>query len=278
MSRLLGRVYDVKRIANDFENINLPKYKKDNKLSSWDDICLCPEKIEIYLPDSAIEFLNSKEIKFMTSAFRKYTLTQIPETFEEERFIRFPSLLPKNEFKRELIFYFGMILSSYNEDDPYNKYEIPAEYDELLPLLLEYLYLKRVNEEEKFSIKHLNELKELTKNFMKYYEDYEDFVKLKDCAKLSFLEGKKLQNFKELCQDKEDEMEDAVRESLGQLSSLEVTLRLIDTLEDDNDIKLLIEELMLNNNGSRAQVLQARGIESYGYPRLRKELNTRKKK
>ena len=134
MSRIYGKAYEVYNITKDLEETKLPKYKRDNTKSSWDEIETTPEKIEIYLPDRAIDFLTSKKTKIMKTPFLKYTLTQVPEEESEERFIRFPSLSPKEEFKRELMFYMGMLLSSYNRDNPKEEYGIPNEYDDTLPL------------------------------------------------------------------------------------------------------------------------------------------------
>ena len=276
MSRIYGKAYEVYNITKDLEETKLPKYKRDNTKSSWDEIETTPEKIEIYLPDRAIDFLTSKKTKIMKTPFLKYTLTQVPEEESEERFIRFPSLSPKEEFKRELMFYMGMLLSSYNRDTPKEEYGIPNEYDDTLPLLLEYLYLKYANKEDEFSIKHLNELKGFQKNYRTFYDDYQDFQNLRREARFANLSQEKYERFQALCIDKENEITSLTKDSIIQLSSLEGALGIIELL-DKEDIKTIIEKLMLNEKNNRSEVLQEYGIESFGYKRLRKEIEQYKK-
>ena len=276
MSRIYGKAYEVYNITKDLEETKLPKYKRDNTKSSWDEIETTPEKIEIYLPDRAIDFLTSKKTKIMKTPFLKYTLKQVPEEESEERFIRFPSLSPKEEFKRELMFYMGMLLSSYNRDTPKEEYGIPNEYDDTLPLLLEYLYLKYANKEDEFSIKHLNELKGFQKNYRTFYDDYQDFQNLRREARFANLSQEKYEKFQSLCIDKEDEIISLTKDSIIQLSSLEGALGIIELL-DKEDIKTIIEKLMINEKYNRSEVLQEYGIESFGYKRLRKELEQYKR-
>ena len=276
MSRIYGRAYDVYSITKDLEETKLPKYKKDNTKTSWDEIEITPEKIEIYLPDKAIDFLASKKTKIMKTPFLKFTLTQITEEENEERFIKFPSLTPKEEFKRELMFYMGMLLSSYNKDNPNEKYGIPNEYDDTLPLLLEYLYLKYVNKEDKFSIKHLNELQSYQKDYITFYDDYQDFQDLRRKARFAYLSQEKYEKFQALCIDKENEITSLTNDSIIQLSSLEGVLGIIELL-DKEDIKTIIEKLMINEKYNRSEVLKEYGIESFGYKRLRKELEQYKR-
>ena len=276
MSRIYGRAYDVYSITKDLEETKLPKYKKDNTKTSWDEIEITPEKIEIYLPDKAIDFLASKKTKIMKTPFLKFTLTQIPEEENEERFIKFPSLTPKEEFKRELMFYMGMLLSSYNKDNPNEKYGIPNEYDDTLPLLLEYLYLKYVNKEDKFSIKHLNELQSYQKDYITFYDDYQDFQDLRRKARFAYLSQEKYEKFQALCIDKENEITSLTNDSIIQLSSLEGVLGIIELL-DKEDIKTIIEKLMINEKYNRSEILKEYGIESFGYKRLRKELEQYKR-
>ncbi len=272
MSRVFGKKFDVYNVSKELKESNLPKYKKDNSLSSWDEIDVTPEHIEVYLPDKAIEFLTSKKIKIMKSNFLKYTLTQVPDSFEEERFIKFPSHKPKNEFKRELVFYMGMLLSSYSPDFNDSSFYIPNEYDDTLPLYLEYLYMKEANKEEDFSLKHLNELKGYTKDYIMAYDDYNDFEDFRRTADCSSLDNIKAERFMKLCEEKEEDITDFTRDCVIQLSSMEGTLALIDKVKSKEDIKKVIEELMINKDGNRGAIMSNYGIDSYGYKYLRKEI------
>lgn len=278
MSRVFGKAFDVYNVAKELKETKFERYKRDNRECSWTDIEQTPEKIEIYLPDRAIDFLSSKKTKIIKTPFNRYTNMQIPGKENEERYIRFPSLLPKIEFKRELIYYMGMLLSSYREDDLSEDLGIREEYEDVLPLILEYLYLKSVGEEDKFSIKHLNEMKKFTKEYMTFYDDYQDFSDLRRTANLSSLDEKRYQNFQQLCIDKDTEITSFTHDCITQLSSMEAALSIIDSIKDIEDIKKIIEELMLNEKGNRSHVLIEREINSYGYRRLRKEIETYRKK
>ena len=273
MSRVFGRAYDVFQVSNLLNEAKLPRYKKDYRECSWDDIETTPERIELYLPDRAIEFLSSKKVKIMKTPFLKYTLTQIPDTDEEDRFIKFPSLLPKEEFKRELLFYLGMLLSSYREDEQDEDYGIPGEYEDTLPLLLEYLYLKVANRQDEFSLKHLNQLRMFNKTYPTFYKDYQDFENLRKDAVFANLDKTRTEKFKKLCIEKDDEITSLTKDSVVQLSSFEGALSLIDITKTRSDMKQLIEELMLNEQHNRRQVLADRNIDSYGYRRIRQEID-----
>ncbi len=272
MSREMGKSYEVYQIACTLNEAKLPSYKKDSNECSWNEIDTTPERLEIYLPDKAIEFLTSKKVKIYKNPFRKYTLTQVPEDDKEDRYIVFPSLKPKEEFKRELMFYFGMLLSSYHIDDSENFYIIPGEYDDVLPNILEYLCLKEEHKEHLFSIKHLNELKKYNKSYPTFYSQYRDFQEFEQGARFSFAAKEKLDKLQELSSDKAYEMEELTKDSAVQLSSLDAALSLIDIIKSPSEYKQLIEELMLNKDRDRSEVLRERKIDSYGYRRLTKEI------
>lgn len=277
MSRAFGRiqeVYDITRLLQDTE---LPKYKTDRKRCTWEDIAETPERVEIYLPDQAIEFLASKPIKIMNSPFLRYTLTQIPDTEEEDRFIKFTSKIPRDEFKRELMFYVGMLLSSYNPDDLTDIFNTPGEYDDTLPLYLEYLYLKFAGKEKEFSLKQINLLKRYVKYFPKAFKDYQDFADLKEDARYADLTSEEYERFQNLSLEKDADIECFAKDCLAQLSSMESALALIEQAKTEDEIKQVILALMLNKNRCREDVLTNMGIESSGFKRLRKEINTLKK-
>ena len=272
MSRAYGRINEVYNVTKELNESNFRKYKVDRGVCSWKEIEDAPDKIEIYLPDIAIEYLSSKKIQIMKTPFLKYTLTQIPTTDDEIRFIKFPSLVPKEEFKRELLFYVGMVLSYYEKDKPNDYYLIPDEYDDILPYLLEYLYLKTVNKADKFDIKHLNEVRNFQKGFNKYYKEYRKFEELADSARYSSIDRDKYAKFQELCKEREEEMASQIKDSIVQLSAYEGFLGIIETITSESDIKELIEKLMINKDGNRSITLNEYGINSYGYKRLSKKI------
>ena len=63
-------------------------------------------------------------------------------------------------------------------------------------------------------------------------------------------------------------MEDVVK-----LSAFEATLQITDLDLDNDQIKKLINDLMINEGENRSSVLYDRGIDSYGYKRMKKEID-----
>lgn len=277
MSRILGRVNDVLQISKELQKIN-QKYKKDNAISSWEEIEEIKDNLSLYLPDIAIDFLNKDKISILKSPFRIYTFTNVPEYEDETRYIRFPSEKPKQEFEREYAFYLGLLLSSYQKDTEEEMFEIGNEYDDLLPLLLEYLYLNKTGSEEKFSLKHLNFLKKYTVSFESSYKKYIKFNEFHNYAETRGLSDKEYDNYLKLSDEEDEIMERVIMDHLVKLSSFDGVLQIKDKDYSLDEYKKLIEELILNKDENRASILYERGIESYGYKRLRKEIDKYKKR
>ena len=277
MSRILGRSIDVLQIVTYLQESNIPKYKKDKKDSTWDNIKNVSNEISIYLPNSAIDFLNKGEITIKKSPLRLYTLTSVPDFPDEKRFIKFPSNKPIKEFEREYAFYLGLLLAKCHIDTEEELLELGTEFDDLLPLLLDYLHLKENNKEDQFSIKHLNEIKEFSKYYKKIYDGYNDFYDFTSNAETSSLGDKEYKNFLALCAEKDAEMEKLTLEDIVKLSSLEAALQIIDRNYTKEDFKKLIDVLMSNKDFSRSSVLYENKIDSFGYKRLRKEIDKYKK-
>ena len=114
-------------------------------------------------------------------------------------------------------------------------------------------------------------------NYPRIYDDYKDFQELENRARFSSISPEKMENFRQLSIDRAYEMEEETKKSVVQLSSLDGALSLIDITKTPDEFKQLIEELMLNKDNDRAQVLRKRKIDSYGYKRLRKEIDLRRK-
>ena len=142
MSRVLGRVNDVLQAVNYIQNTVFPSYVRDNEPSSWKEIINIPKRLNLYLPDSAIDFINKEEIKIVNNPFRKYTLTSVPEDETEKRYIVFPSKKANKEFEREYAFYLGNLLSHYQIDTEEEFLENGKEFDDVLPILFDYLITK----------------------------------------------------------------------------------------------------------------------------------------
>ena len=55
MSRLSGRSMELYQTSRLLAESNIPKYKKDKGKTNWEDVIMAPEKIDIYLPENAVE-------------------------------------------------------------------------------------------------------------------------------------------------------------------------------------------------------------------------------
>lgn len=276
MSRLLGRSNDVLSISDELQ-YDFPKYQKDETIIPWDEIEKTKNDVFEYLPDVAIDFINKEKIDVLKSPFRLYTFTSVPEYKDEKRFIRFPSKNNKKEYLREYAFYLGLLLSSYQTDNEEEYLEIGKEYDDILPLVLDYIYLKHNNIEDRYSLKYLNFLKKYTKSFKKSHKLYEEFYNFSSNAETRELSDSQYNIFMNLSYEKDEEMERIIMQHMIKLSSFDGSLQIIDKNYSKDEIKKLIEALMLNKDESRSSILYERGIESYGYRSLRKEINKYKK-
>lgn len=276
MSRTYGKSFDVYNVSKELQEVDLKKYKTNSKLCSWKEIEETIEKYELYLPKEAIDFLLEKKINIKKNPFTVYAMLQIPQDDDAERFIRYPSLLPKKEFQSQLMFYTGLLLSSYNSDKPDEEYGIPEEYEDLIGLLLEHLCFEDEGREEEFYIKHLNRLRDEQKSYIKLYDMYQDFLALKMRARFSEISPEKYERFQTLCQERLDEITEFTKESVQRISSFEGALGVIDTIQDKDELRELIRKLMLNERNNRGQVLSEININSYGYKRLRKKIEENK--
>ncbi len=273
MSRVLGRAMDVLQIVNYLQESELPKFFDDKTPTTWEEVENVKNKLKIYLPDSAIDFINKENIIIKKSPLRRYTLTSVPEYKDEKRFIRFPSNKPIKKFEREYAFYLGLLLSSYQIDTQEELLETGKEYDDILPLILEYLYMKDNHMGREFSLRHLNEIKHFSKYYKKIYMDYNHFYDFTNSSDTSELSEQEYENYLKMASDKDEEMERLTMEDITKLSSLEGTLQIIDRNLNNGQLKRLIHELMINKNENRSFVLYDYGIDSYGYKRLKKEID-----
>lgn len=273
MSRILGRSYDVYQLVDYLQNNELVDFKKDKSNSSWNIIENVKNDIKPYLPDIAIDFINEEKIDILRSPLRIYTFTSVPQYSDEKRFIRYPSLKPIKEYEREYAYYLGLLLTSYQIDTEEEFLEIGREYDDILPLLIDYLYLKINNKEEEFSLKYVDEIKHYTRYYKRLYDNYHKFYEFSSNAEVHDLSENEYKNFKELCDDKDEDMERITMQNIKKLSALDGMLQIIDKKLSDKEYKELVKELMLNSDENRSFILYDKGIDSFGYKRLRKEID-----
>ena len=58
---------------------------------------------------------------------------------------------------------------------------------------------------------------------------------------------------------------------------MDATLQLIDKTNNDKDkLRIIIQELIDNKNHNREEIINDQNINTYGFKRLRKEINLRK--
>jgi len=137
-----------------------------------------------------------------------------------------------------------------------NEYDIMCQFSDVLPLLIEYLYLKEINQEERFSNKNLTDLKLNAYEYKKIYERFEKFPYI-------FSEENMLRN---------------TLLFLVPLSSMDATLQIVDKYKDKKDeLVKLIYDLFENINHNREEVINERDVETFGFKRLRKEIELRRK-
>ena len=273
MSRLYGRAFDVYKISGYLGSSKIPNYACDNHIISLDELIDSSAILDFYLPDKAVDYIVKNPIHIMKSPLFPRNMSSFPSEKDPNATIFFKCLKYKEEQKRELVFFLGCLLSHLNPDELPKNDDLPCEYGELFPLLLEYLYLKEENQEDRFLLKHLNSLKYHSAKYQKTYEKYHkqlvtdrnkelDFVSE---TELDIRESNKLKNEKEFLT--------STFNMLVPFSSVDGVLQVIDKFKSEDEIKKLIKELFENKGNNRQEILDDKGISSFGYKTLRKEID-----
>lgn len=275
----MSRTYGKSNITYDFYeellDTKIPKYKKDKRESSWEAIRDIDNKIKLYLPEQAIELLGSKRTVILRQPFRRKTISVIPAEPEGVRAIVFPRNAPYKENEYEYMYYLGRLLSVVNPDDMFDFY-VPGEYDEVIPLLLEYLYVKEHGDTDQFSINYFNELKKNAKRFMRNYNTIESDAKSLDYAKRNSMLFDPYYAEQVFNKDKNN-FEQLAAINMRVLASFDALLNIADRNLSVEEIKELIDKLMTNKTKSRETVIRDMDIDTLNYPRIRKELKKFKK-
>lgn len=271
MSKILGKVDEVADICDYIQDSSIEKYKTDNKKTTWSDVIKTINLTSLHLSETVSDYIVKDEIYITKNPLRKYTFISVPEYKNEKRIIRFPSLVAKEEYKREILFFVGCILSCYKSDKE-DFFEIPGEFDDVLPLFLDYLYLADTNNKENFSLKYLDKIKNYTKYYKEYTNEYKAFYEYTRDISFGDFVDKGYQRYLKDCKKKDDELSKFTMENIRSLSSLDAVLQLIDKNLNSDEIKEIVEELMLNKNDNRKYVLNDLGINVEGYKRLKKEV------
>ena len=273
MSRLYGRAFDVFQMSNSFKNYKIPKYNEDNKKVSLDELINSTDVLDLYLPQSAIDYIVNYPIHIVKSPIIPKNASEFPNINNPNATIYFKGINFKEEQKRDLVFFLGCVLSQINPDELPKENNLPCEYGDILPLLLEYIYLKENNKEDRFLLKHFNSLKFNAEKYQKVYEDHQKHLVSDTNKELSYYSEKEYSKREEYNKSIEDTFLKNTLTMLVPFSSVDGVLQVIDTFKTEKELKKIIELIYNNENNNRQELLNSFGIESYGYKRLRKELD-----
>ncbi len=276
MSRLYGKSVDVYSISRALTESKIPKYKSDKKKTTWEEVGKSPEIINLYLPENAQKILEENAIVVINNPLVVKKTYFLPANKKEAPIAYYPRMTPIEEYKREMVFFAGEILSSHSPDKLPNDYYIPCEFSNVLGLLLEYLYLKETGQEDTFSSKHLNELLYNAKKYTKAYLNFQNIILSSNRMDLLSMDEGEETKFAERFANSQNQFLNSTLTCLVPLSSMDGVLQIIDMFKDKEQLKKLIEELVNNEEQNRQNILNSIGIETNGYKRLRKEIGRRK--
>ena len=273
MSRLYGRAFDVYRTSCELKNNILPKYNEESKKISVNDLVSSTKILDFYLPESAINYIENYPIHVSKSPILPRSVSEFPTLESPDAKIYFKGLNFKEEHKRELAFFLGSVLALMNPDKLPGEDDLPCEYGDLFPLLVEYLYLKENNKEDRFILKHLNALKWNGEKYCKTYEAYNKHL-VTDRENELLIYSEDIDSAREDFNRKYEK--DFLVNSLTilvPLSSLDAMLQIIDKIKTKEDFKKIVKLVYDNPDNNRQLLLRDYGIESFGHKRLRKEIN-----
>ena len=252
MSRLYGRIEDVRSISDYLKENYNGIYTPDKTIIKDSELEHAPNVIESYLTKDIVDYLNGIDIEmYWDRTIRETTYSGYEE---EKTIIAFPTKEMREEYRRDLMYFMGDLLRRKNLDKVPNNMEIICQYSSVLPLLIEYLFLKESGKEDRFSPKNLRDLKISATEYLKRYKRKIDKP------------------------SKEDELLDDTLVILIALSSMDATLQIRDMFANDKDgLIKLIDELYVNENHNREEIMRRRDIDTYGFKTLRKEIDRYKR-
>ncbi len=274
MSRLYGRSDDVYNISKYLLEKDLQEYNYDKTKITFEEIQDTLSCIEIYLPEKAIEIITNTPIVLSKTILVKKPLTFLPNDKEKEPVIYLPKRNIIKEYQNDVIFFTGRFLASFSPDKMPTDFTIPCEFHDVIPFLLNYLYHRENNNEDIFSLKYLHELSSNAESFVKIYDKYQEFLDAR-------FEGRIFGSNERIEKYYESNMKAILYKtlkSLVPLSSMDATLQIIDRNYDSEEYKNLLNELIVNQNNNREEILRNKGIESFGFKRLAKEIDKKRKR
>ena len=273
MSRLYGRTFDLFQTSNSVLYAEIPKYKFDTHKISPGELVSTTHVTDDYLPKEVLEYFDKHPIQILKSPFISRNRTQLPSEEKPEAIIEFKGFNFKKEHKRELAFFIGSIMSDAHPDELPKKDNLPCEYGDLLSLLIEYLYLKNTHQDDKFVLRHLHEIKELAYIYANKYEEHQKHIVNDTDNDSKFIADGSIESVFNENDKKERAFLANALVTLIPFSSFDGVLQIIDRVKTEKEIKELIQLLYENPGSNRQVLLQDYGVESFGYKRLRKEMD-----
>ncbi len=251
MSRILGRTYDIYNISKYLIDNYSKQYVFNKRQISDDEFFDATRVISPYLGEKELNYLEQCNVQYGYNIFIKDTTYS---NYGEENIIIFPTKNLHESYKRDMIYFLGELLKRNSLDYTPQDYDISCQFSNVLPYLLEYLFLRDTNKEIDFSTRHLDGLllnSKIYKNIFECYRDDEKFMKEERFLEQSLI-------------------------FLVSLSSLDATLQISDEIAKDKiELQKLIHELFENKNHNREEILADRNITTYGFKRLMKEIDLR---
>ncbi len=250
MSRIYGRKYDVLSVSKKLSDSQLPKYTKDKRKISFNQMIEAKDSIESFLSPKAIHILENSQIKISRNVLNVTPLILPANSMGKKPELIIPTYSPIEENKIDFVHFLGDILTSSK-----NKMK---EYGLLLPFILEYVYLKETTPDalDRFEKRNLSELVKKAKSFMNGYQKYE-----KDPYRYDLLD-----------------YESFILESMRNFSSFDATLQLIELYDENKEeVKQLIDE-MITKDKKASEVLTDANIYTYGYKSLKKSIMRQSKR
>ena len=253
MSRLYGRLEDInsvsKYLIDNYKKLYIPNYKE----IEVEEVIETPKLIYPYLSEDTIKYIDDCDVKLHWNG--KLPGTVYSGLGSDENVIMFRTRQMQEEYKIDLMYYLGDLLNRKNLDTMHGNHDTASQYSILLPLLIEYLFLKETEQTEVFSDRNLPDLRKEAKGFHRMYEIHKRFP---------------------FCYTEENILDRSLF-SLIQLSSMDATLQIIDKYGNDKEeLRRLIQELVDNIDSNREYIMNDRNISTYGFKRLRKEIDLRK--
>ncbi len=257
MGRIMGRSMETYDLSKEFMNAKFPKYKKNKRVITLEELEKCPDAIKSYLPESAIEFIKTHQINIVRNFFVPGIITIFPDNIRTQE----PFMIVHNktyeEHKRDLIYFIGGLLNRLEDDHmDLNALNIPCQFASVLPILFDSIYMKETGRMDEASLKFLHELRGNARRYIRTYEKYNRNP------------------------DNEDMRQFIINTLIFLIpfSSMDASLQIMEKYgEDKEGMKKLIDEFIVNENGNqREQILLDRGIETTGFKSLRKEIERNK--